>query len=82
MQVRDLEEDLTSTARPPMLHGGTILSVGAASIEQLEERVDRLRAAFGTIALHRPIGHQHRYFQASLPSQAVPSPALPDPYTR
>jgi len=81
MQVRDLEEDLTSTARPPMLHGGTILSVGAASIEQLEERVDRLRAAFGTIALHRPIGHQHRYFQASLPGQAFPSPALSDPYT-
>ncbi len=40
--------------------------------EELEERVERLRAEFGRVELHRPLGEQHRLFLGAMPAQPFP----------
>ncbi len=71
--ARDLEARLGNSDRPPFLRSAITLAVGAATPEALEERVERLRAEFGRIQLHRPLGEQHRLFLAAMPAQPFPA---------
>src|SRR5439155_14586926 len=73
--ARELEEYLTASDRPPLLRAHVGLAVGAASREELERRVERLRREFAPVRLHRPLGEQLRLFVSHLPAQlpAVPS---------
>ena len=45
------------------------LAIGAESEEQLEERVEMVRRAYGEIRLHRPLGDQLPLFMQHLPGQ-------------
>jgi hypothetical protein len=72
--ARELEGVLGAGDRPPLLRTALLLSVGASSEDELEERVERLRDSYGRIQLHRPGGEQHRLFLASLPATVFPLP--------
>ncbi len=65
--AREYEQVLQSGARPPMLYASISLAVGAADRAELERRVERLRAAYGDVVLHRPRGLQERLFLDHLP---------------
>ena len=67
--ARDLEAHLTNTDRPPLLRAGITVALGAPDPEILEERIERVRAEFGRIKLHRAPGVQYRLFACSLPAQ-------------
>jgi hypothetical protein len=67
--ARDLEAHLTNTDRPPLLRAGITVALGAPDPETLEERIERVRAEFGRIKLHRAPGVQYRLFTGSLPAQ-------------
>lgn len=70
--ARELQARLGGSDRPPLLRSAIALAVGAPSATELEERVERLRAAFGRVELHRPLGEQHRLFLAAMPAQRFP----------
>lgn len=70
--ARELEEYLTSSDRPPLLRGQIGLAIGAATAEELETRVQRLRREYAPITLHRPLGEQLRLFISHLPAQLSP----------
>jgi hypothetical protein len=72
--ARELEGLLGGGERPPLLRAALLLSVAAPEETQLEERVARLREAYGRIQLHRPAGEQHRLLLASLPAARFPLP--------
>ena len=72
--ARELEAVLGSGERPPLLRAALLLSLGAPDERTLEERVERLREAYGRVQLHRPAGEQHRLFVASLPAARFPLP--------
>lgn len=72
--ARELEGILGAGDRPPLLKTSLLLSVGARTVEELDERVERLRDSFGRVQLHRPAGEQHRLFLASLPATNFPLP--------
>ena len=72
--ARELEGVLGAGDRPPLLRSSLALSLGAPSEAALEERVERLREAYGRVQLHRPGGEQHRLFIASLPATRFPLP--------
>lgn len=65
--AREYEQVLQSGARPPMLYASISLVVGATSRDELERRVERLRAAYGDVVLHRPRGLQERLWLDHLP---------------
>ena len=65
--AREYEQVLQSSARPAMLYATISLAVGADSRDELERRVQTLRAAYGDIALFRPRGLQERLFFDHLP---------------
>lgn len=65
--AREYEAVLQSSAHPPMLLASISLAVGAASSEQLEQRVATLRDQFGTVRLHRPRGLQEALLLDHLP---------------
>jgi hypothetical protein len=65
--ARELDAYLQGTERPPLLHVAISLAVGADHRERLEQRVEELRQAFGTVALHRPLGLQAALFFDHLP---------------
>ncbi|UTI66138.1 ATP-binding protein [Paraconexibacter antarcticus] len=67
--ARELEEQLSSTARPPLLRAQLSLAVSAPSIDELDDRVRLLRREFAPIALHRPKDVQLRLWQGHLPAQ-------------
>jgi hypothetical protein len=67
--ARELEEELTSTDRPPLLRGQINLAVGAPSEGELENRVRRLRREYAPIALHRPKDVQFDLWVSHLPAQ-------------
>lgn len=71
-EARELQARLGGSDRPPFLRSGITLAVGAASADELEERVDRLRSEFGRVELHRPLGEQHRLFLGAMPAQPFP----------
>lgn len=70
--ARELEHRLSRPERPPLLRAAVTLSIGAPDEATLEARVERVRTEYGTVALHRPAGEQHRLFLATLPGQRAP----------
>jgi hypothetical protein len=72
--ARELEGVLGAGDRPPLLRSALTISLGASGEDLLEERVERLREAYGRVQLHRPGGEQHRLFLASLPATRFPLP--------
>jgi hypothetical protein len=67
--ARDLLAYLQASSRPPLLRATLAIAVGASDEEQLEERVELVRRAYGEIHLHRPLGDQLRLFAQHLPGQ-------------
>ena len=65
--AREYEQVLRSSARPAMLYATVSLAVGADSRDELERRVQTLRAAYGDVELFRPRGLQERLFFDHLP---------------
>ena len=65
--AREYEQVLQSSGRPGMLYATISLALGARSRDELERRVQTLRAAFGDVELFRPRGLQERLFLDHLP---------------
>jgi AAA domain-containing protein len=72
--ARELEGLLAAADRPPLLRTAITLALGAPDEKLLEERIERMREAYGRVELHRPLGEQHRLFLASLPAAPFPLP--------
>jgi hypothetical protein len=68
-QARDLLGHLQASSRPPLLRATLAIAVAAASEQELEERVEMCRRAYGEIRLHRPLGDQLQLFLQHLPAQ-------------
>ncbi len=68
-EARDLLAYLQSSTRPPLLRATLAIAVGATFEEELEERVEMCRRAYGDIRLHRPLGDQLELFLQHLPAQ-------------
>jgi hypothetical protein len=68
-EARDLLAYLQSSSRPPLLRATLAVAVGAPSEEELEQRVEMCRRAYGEIRLHRPLGDQLSLFLQHLPGQ-------------
>jgi AAA-like domain len=67
--ARDLLGYLQAASRPPLLRATLTLSIGARAEDELEERVELCRRAYGEVHLHRPIGDQLELFVQHLPAQ-------------
>jgi cytochrome c1 len=70
-EARDLLAYLQSSSRPPLLRTTLALAVAADDEQELEERVELCRRAYGEIRLHRPLGDQLELFCQHLPGQRV-----------
>jgi hypothetical protein len=68
-EARDLLAYLQASSRPPLMRATLALAVGAEDEEQLSERVEMCRRAYGEIRLHRPLGDQLSLFIQQLPGQ-------------
>jgi len=68
-EARDLLAYLQASSRPPLLRATLAIAIGAADPEELEERVEMCRRAYGEIRLHRPVGDQLELFLQHLPAQ-------------
>jgi AAA-like domain len=68
-EARDLLAYLQASSRPPLLRATLTIAVGASGEEELEERVEMCRRAYGEIRLHRPLGDQLQLFLQHLPAQ-------------
>jgi hypothetical protein len=68
-EARDLLAYLQASSRPPLLRATVAVAVAAEREEELEERVEMCRRAFGEIRLHRPLGDQLELFLQHLPGQ-------------
>ncbi len=68
-EARDLLAYLQASSRPPLLRATLAIAVAASAPEQLEERVEMCRQAYGEIRLHRPLGDQLALFMQHLPAQ-------------
>ena len=68
-EARDLLAYLQSSSRPPLLRATLAIAIGAEDEEELEERVEMVRRAYGEIRLHRPLGDQLPLFMQHLPGQ-------------
>jgi hypothetical protein len=68
-EARDLLAYLQASSRPPLLRATLAIAIGAEDQEQLEERVEMCRRAYGDIRLHRPLGDQLQLFLQHLPAQ-------------
>lgn len=69
LQARDLLAYLQSASRPPLLRATLTLALGARDEQELSERVESCRRAYGEIRLHRPLGDQLALFCQHLPGQ-------------
>jgi hypothetical protein len=69
--ARELEQYLTGGDHPPLLKATISYCVSAASEEELEQRIERLRRELGSVDLHRPLGDQLRLFISHLPGKAA-----------
>jgi len=65
--ARELDLYLQGEARPPLLRASIGLALGAPSREELDERLELLKAQYGTLEVHRPLGLQPRLFLDHLP---------------
>jgi hypothetical protein len=68
-EARDLLAYLQASSKPPLLRATLAIAVAGASEQQLEERVEMCRRAYGEIRLHRPLGDQLQLFLQHLPGQ-------------
>jgi AAA-like domain len=68
-QARDLLSYLQASSRPPLLRATLTIAVGAPRAEELEERVEMVRRAYGEVRLHRPLAGQLGLFVQHLPGQ-------------
>jgi AAA domain-containing protein len=68
-EARDLLSYLHAASRPPLLRCTLALAIGASSEQELAERVEACRRAYGEVRLHRPLGDQLRLFLQHLPAQ-------------
>ncbi len=68
-EARDLLAHLQSSSRPPLLRATLAIALAARTEEELEERVEMCRRAYGEIRLHRPLGDQLALFCQHLPGQ-------------
>jgi hypothetical protein len=68
-EARDLLGYLQASSRPPLLRATLAVAIGASSEEELDERVEMCRRAYGEIRLHRPLGDQLQLFLQHLPGQ-------------
>jgi hypothetical protein len=68
-EARDLLGYLQASSKPPLLRGTLAIAIAAGSEEELEERVEMCRRAYGEVRLHRPLGDQLRLFLQHLPGQ-------------
>ncbi len=68
-EARDLLAYLQASSKPPLLRATLAVAVAAADEEELEERVEMCRRAYGEIRLHRPLGDQLQLFFQHLPGQ-------------
>jgi AAA-like domain len=68
-EARDLLAYLQASSRPPLLRATLAVAVGADGEDELEERVEMCRRAYGDVRLHRPIGDQLELFLQHLPGQ-------------
>jgi hypothetical protein len=68
-EARDLLAHLQSSSRPPLLRATLAIALAARTEQELEERVERCRRAYGEIRLHRPLGDQLALFCQHLPGQ-------------
>jgi len=68
-EARDLLAYLQAASKPPLLRATLAIAVAASSEEELEERVEMCRRAYGEIRLYRPLGDQLRLFLQHLPAQ-------------
>jgi AAA-like domain len=69
LQARDLLAYLQAASRPPLLRATLALAIGAKDEQELAERVEMCRRAYGEIRLHRPLGDQLALFIQQLPAQ-------------
>jgi hypothetical protein len=73
--ARELEARLTGPERTGMLRASVSLAIGAATREELERRLARLRREYGTAPkLLRPRDLQLKLFVGHLPGQLFPVP--------
>lgn len=70
--ARELEEELTEPDRPPLLRGQLSLAVGARTIDELDDRVRRIRREYAPISVHRPKDVQLDLWVQHLPAQEAP----------
>jgi hypothetical protein len=68
-EARDLLAYLQASSKPSLLRATFAIAVAAASEQELEERVEMCRRAYGEIRLHRPLGDQLQLFLQQLPAQ-------------
>jgi hypothetical protein len=68
-EARDLLAYLQASSKPPLLRATLAIAVAARDEEELEERVESCRRAFGEIRLHRALGDQLQLFFQHLPGQ-------------
>jgi len=68
-EARDLLSYLQSASHPPLLRAVLAAAVAGRDEEDLEQRVEAVRRAFGEVRLHRPFGDQLRLFVSALPGQ-------------
>jgi AAA-like domain len=68
-EARDLLGYLQSASRPPLLRATLAMAVAGRSREELEERIELCRRAYGEVRLHRPLGDQLELFCQQLPGQ-------------
>jgi AAA-like domain len=80
-EARDLLAYLQAASKPPLLRGTLALAVAAATEEELEERVEICRRAYGEIRLHRPLGDQLQLFFQHLPGQRTRVTGYDDTFT-
>lgn len=67
--AREILARLQSQSLPPLFRTSISVAVAAIDADQLEERVDACRRAFGGIRLYRPVGDQESAFIQHLPAQ-------------
>jgi hypothetical protein len=68
-EARDLLGYLQTSSKPPLLRATLAVAVAGADEQELEERVEMCRRAYGDIRLHRPLGDQMQLFLQHLPGQ-------------
>ncbi len=68
-EARDLLAYLQASSRPPLLKATLAIAIGACSEQELSQRVELCRRAYGEIRLHRPLGDQLELFLQHLPAQ-------------